>query len=128
MNGDALVNLLHRFPNVLAWVNGHTHRNVITPHRHATPSRSFWEINTAAHVDYPQHARVIEVADNGDGTLSLFTTLLEADAPYQVDYDDRSDTGLASLCREITYNDIHSRTNPLGTPLDRNTELLVAVH
>jgi hypothetical protein len=100
---------------------------VITPHRHATPGRSFWEINTAAHVDYPQHARVIEVADNGDGTLSLFTTLLEADAPYQADYDDRSDTALASLCREITYNDIHSRTNPLGTPLDRNTELLVAV-
>ena len=127
MNGDALVNLLQRFPNVLAWVNGHTHRNVITPHRHDTPSRSFWEINTAAHVDYPQHARVIEVADNGDGTLSLFTTLLEADAPYQVDYDDRSDTALASLCREFTYNDIHSRTNSLGTPLDRNTELLVTV-
>jgi metallophosphoesterase (TIGR03767 family) len=127
MNGDALVNLLHRFPNVLAWVNGHTHRNVITPHRHDTPSRSFWEINTAAHVDYPQHARVIEVADNGDGTLSLFTTLLEAEAPYLVDYDDRSDAGLASLCREFTYNDIHSRTNPLGTPLDRNAELLIAV-
>ena len=53
--------------------------------------------------------------------------MLEADAPYQVDYDDRSDTALASLCREFTYNDIHARTNPLGTPLDRNTELLVAV-
>ena len=52
---------------------------------------------------------------------------MEADAPYQVDYDDRSDTALASLCREFTYNDIHSRTNPLGTPLDRNTELLVSV-
>ncbi|SDF89045.1 metallophosphoesterase, PPA1498 family [Lentzea fradiae] len=127
MTGDALVNLLHRFPNVVAWVNGHTHRNVITPHRHSTPSRGFWEINTAAHVDYPQHARVIEVADNGDGTLSLFTTLLEADSPYQVDYDDRDDAALASLCREFTYNDIHSRTNPLGTPLDRNTELLVTV-
>lgn len=59
-------NLLTRFPNVLAWVNGHTHTNTITLKAGAVPERCFWEINTASHVDYPQHARVIEVVDNAD--------------------------------------------------------------
>lgn len=37
LDGNAFVALLKRFPNVLAWVNGHTHRNQITAHaeRHA---------------------------------------------------------------------------------------------
>lgn len=33
----------------------------------------------------------------------------------------------AGLCREFTHNDIHGRTSPLGTPLDRNAELLACV-
>ncbi|GAB2981041.1 TIGR03767 family metallophosphoesterase [Saccharothrix stipae] len=124
LDGSALVNLLGRFPNVVAWVNGHTHENRIVPH--GTGDRAFWEINTAAHVDHPQHARVIELADNGDGTLSLFTTLVEGDAPYQADYDDFSPRGLASLAREFAFNDPHANPNAVGAATDRNTELLIA--
>ncbi|RKT57608.1 TIGR03767 family metallophosphoesterase [Saccharothrix australiensis] len=126
LDGNALVALLQRFPNVVAWVNGHTHENRIVPH--GTGDRGFWEINTAAHVDHPQHARVIELADNGDGTLSLFTTLVEGDAPYSVDYDDRTPRGLASLAREFAFNDPHADANAVGAPTDRNTELLVPGH
>ncbi|MEV0051059.1 TIGR03767 family metallophosphoesterase [Saccharopolyspora shandongensis] len=125
-SGSAVVRLLKRFPNVLAWVNGHTHRNAITPHHADDPACGFWEINTASHVDFPQLARVIELVDNGDGTLSLFTTLIEADSPYQVDYDDRSPAGLASLYRELSFNDPHTDLAQLGEPGDRNTELFVA--
>jgi metallophosphoesterase (TIGR03767 family) len=125
LDGDALVTLLQRFPNVVAWVNGHTHTNRITAHGHATPERAFWEINTAAHVYYPQHARIIEIADNGDGTLSLFTTLVEVDAPYETDYDGFTAAGLASLGREFAFNDPHMNPAKLGTPADRNTELPV---
>jgi metallophosphoesterase (TIGR03767 family) len=124
LGGNALVDLLGRFPNVVAWVNGHTHENRIVPH--GTGDRAFWEINTAAHVDHPQHARIIELADNGDGTLSLFTTLVEGDAPYQADYDDSSPRGLASLAREFAFNDPHANANAVGTATDRNTELLIA--
>lgn len=126
VSGDRLVDLLHRFPNVLAWVNGHTHRNTITPHPADDPERGFWEINTASHVDYPQLARIVELADNGDGTLSLFTTLVEADSPYQADYADRSPDALASLYRELSYNDLHADLGQLGGTGDRNAELLVA--
>ncbi|MFD7017789.1 TIGR03767 family metallophosphoesterase [Streptomyces sp. NPDC059928] len=126
-DGNALVSLLQRYPNVVAWVNGHTHENRITPHGHAVPERAFWEINTASHVDYPQHARIIEIADNGDGTLSLFTTLIESAAPYTTDFADTSDRGLAALYRELSYNDPYATPAvKLGSSADHNTELLLA--
>ena len=126
-SGSELVALLQRYPNVVAWVNGHTHTNQITPHGHAVPERAFWEINTASHVDYPHHARIIEVADNQDGTLSLFTTLIESAAPYKTDFTDTSDPGLAALYRELAYNDPYGAPAAhMGTAADHNTELLLA--
>ncbi|MEV0373987.1 TIGR03767 family metallophosphoesterase [Streptomyces sp. NPDC050636] len=132
-DGAEVIALLGRFPNVAAWINGHSHINRITPHPHPTAARSFWEINTASHVDYPQHARLIELADNHDGTLSLFTTLVESAAPHRTDFDDLSAVGLASLYRELSYNAPNLTTSMngglheamAGTAADRNTELLV---
>ncbi|WP_328581106.1 TIGR03767 family metallophosphoesterase [Streptomyces sp. NBC_00370] len=118
--GDEVVALLRRHRNVLAWVNGHSHRNAILPHG------SFWEISTASHVDHPQLARVIEITDNGDGTLSLFTTLIESGAPYRTDFDDLSQTGLAGLYRELAQNAPGRGTAGVGESEDRNTELLLS--
>ncbi|MFI6350758.1 TIGR03767 family metallophosphoesterase [Streptomyces sp. NPDC050560] len=118
-DGDDLVRLLGRHPSVLAWVNGHSHRNEITPHG------SFWEVTTASHVDYPQLARVVEITDNRDGTLSLITTLVEAAAPHGTDYTDLSQTGLAALYRELAFNAPGGRTDLAGAAHDRNTELLL---
>jgi metallophosphoesterase (TIGR03767 family) len=124
-DGRAVADVLHAHPNVVAWVNGHTHHNRITAHGHDEPRRSFWEINTASHIDAPQQARLIEVADNRDGTISLFTTMLDSDAPVAVGYDDLSGPGLASLYRELSFND-PARRNRGGSMGDRNTELLLA--
>jgi metallophosphoesterase (TIGR03767 family) len=124
-DGAALVALLNRFPNVVAWVNGHTHRNEIIAHPGATQAQGFWEINTASHTDFPQQARIIELTDNGDGTLSLFTTLIEAESPYATDFGDGSAAGLASLYREIAANDLHASPGRIGAPVDHNTELVL---
>lgn len=122
--GDELLALLGRHRNVLAWVNGHSHRNRITPHR--TPGGgSFWEVSTASHVDFPQLARVIELTDNKDGTLSVHTTLVESAAPYPADPADLSQVGLAALYRELALNAPGARTDLAGTPGDRNTELVL---
>lgn len=117
--GDELVALLRRNPQVVAWINGHSHRNEITPHG------TFWEVSTASHVDFPQLARTIELTDNGDGTLSLFTTLIESAAPHGVEHGDLSRSGLASLYRELAFNAPGRRTTLAGEPGDRNTELLL---
>jgi hypothetical protein len=117
---DAL--LVHR--NVIAWVNGHTHRNAVTPHTRAGGG-GFWEINTASHVDWPQHARLIEVLDNKDGTLSIFGTLIDHASPVSYGGDISDAPHLASLARELAANDWQGRDISQGPRNARNVELLV---
>ncbi len=131
IDGEAVRDLLLRFPNVVLWVNGHTHRNTVIPHR-APAGGGFWEINTAAHIDWPQQARVIELVDNRDGTLSIFGTVIDSAAPAAHDGRTDSPIMLASLARELSGNDWQSRARPnpgvdgrRGAVEDRNVELLV---
>lgn len=126
VTGETLVEELLTHPNVIAWVNGHTHNNEIWAHTRADGSGGFWEINTASHIDFPQQARIIEIADNEDGTWSIFTTILDHAAPPGFDGDLSNPLSLAALAREISANDPqHPETDHIGTPADRNTELLV---
>ncbi|MFD3376000.1 MULTISPECIES: TIGR03767 family metallophosphoesterase [unclassified Streptomyces] len=122
--GDEVLALLGKYRSVLAWVNGHSHKNKITPHS-APDGRSFWEVSTASHIDFPQLARVIEIVDNHDGTVSLFTTLIESGAPHATDFADLTQTGLAALYRELSFNAPGSRTDLSGEAGDRNTELVL---
>ena len=122
--GDEVLSLLGSYRSVLAWVNGHSHKNKITPHS-APDGRSFWEVSTASHIDFPQLARVIEIVDNHDGTVSLFTTLIESGAPHRTDFADLSQTGLAALYRELSFNAPGARTDLTGEAGDRNTELVL---
>ena len=80
--GPELVELVQRYPTVLAV--GERPHPLELDHRASRPQRperSFWEINTASHIEFPQQARIIEVCDNRDGTLSLFTTLHRVGGP-----------------------------------------------
>jgi metallophosphoesterase (TIGR03767 family) len=125
--GDEVRALLLQHPQVVAWVNGHTHRNQVWAHRAPNRPGGFWEVNTAAHVDWPQQSRLVEIADNRDGTLSLFTTMLDHAAPptYAGRLDDP--LSLASLGRELAVNDWQERASGRrGDRADRNVELLVA--
>ncbi|MEU1816788.1 TIGR03767 family metallophosphoesterase [Streptomyces roseifaciens] len=118
-SGAELLRLLNSHRNVAAWINGHSHCNRIRPRR------TFWEICTASHIDSPQLARIIEVTDNHDGTLSLFTTLIESAAPPRPYHHDLSQTGLASLYRELAANAQGADPSFPGAPTDQNTELLL---
>jgi metallophosphoesterase (TIGR03767 family) len=125
--GDEVTAYLLSQPRLVAWVNGHTHRNEIKAHRRADGSGGFWEINTAAHIDYPQQSRLIEVADNGDRTLSIFTTILDHAGPADYRGDLSSTVSLAGLSRELSVNDPQANLDAGGTATDRNTELLVRI-
>jgi metallophosphoesterase (TIGR03767 family) len=131
IGGAGVRELLLRFPNVILWVNGHTHRNTVIPHR-APAGGGFWEVNTAAHIDWPQQSRVVELVDNQDGTLSIFGTILDMAVPASNRGRLDSPTALASLARELAGNDWQARARPVpgedgrrGSVQDRNVELLV---
>ncbi|AXT85255.1 TIGR03767 family metallophosphoesterase [Aeromicrobium sp. A1-2] len=124
--GDEVVATLLASKNVIAWVNGHTHRNQITAHAGADGTSGFWEINTASHVDFPQQSRLIELADNHDGTLSIFTTMVDHTGPASYGGSLADSVHLASLARELSANDPQQRTSAQeGAVADRNAELLV---
>jgi hypothetical protein len=68
---------------------------------------------------------VVEIVDNRDGTLSLFTTVLDHASPA-VPGSSGSATDLAARSRELAANDwAENPTMRRGSPLDRNTELLL---
>lgn len=123
--GDEVTAYLLSQPRVIAWVNGHSHRNEVRAHKRSDGSGGFWEINTAAHIDFPQQARLLEVVDNRDSTLSIFTTVLDHAGPADYRDDLGSTVGLASLSRELSVNDPQAKLDAAGTSADRNTELLV---
>jgi len=124
VHADELIAMLLEFSNVVAWLNGHTHNNTITPHERAGGG-GFWEITTASCVDFPQQQQVVELVDNQDGTLSLFTTALDHAAPATWNGEYTTE-GLASLSRELAANNWANKPLiRLGSELDRNTELLL---
>ena len=125
MLGSTLVRLLLQHPNVLLWVNGHTHRNSVTAHP-APGGGGFWELTTASHIDWPQQVRAIELADNQDGTLSIFGTMVDSAAPAIWDGSLGTTLALAALSRELAAND--PQVDPedhRGGQSDRNVELLL---
>jgi metallophosphoesterase (TIGR03767 family) len=134
VQGDQVEAMLLRYPNVILWVNGHTHVNKVWAHPRpaGSPFRGgFWELNTASHVDWPQQARLVEVVDNRDGTLSVFGTIVDSAGP-----DRPRGIGdplqLASWSRELAANDWQERAvtpgsdGRRGSAADRNVELVVA--
>ncbi|SKA95637.1 metallophosphoesterase, PPA1498 family [Agreia bicolorata] len=121
---EEFVAMLLEFPVVVGWLNGHTHLNQILAHKGSAGS-GFWEVTTASCIDFPQQQQMVELVDNRDGTLSLFTTVVDhaADATPGSGGDYLS---LASRSRELASNDWAE--TPLmrrGSALDRNTELLL---
>ena len=130
--------LLSRHRSVIGLVAGHSHRNRITPYPR-TGGGGFWEIVTSSHADWPQQSRIIDLYDNRDGTLSITTRVIEHTAPPRPGkrvrtrgrLAPREVTRLASIARELSFNDPHAENGEdgfpdrRGTPLDRNVELLL---
>jgi hypothetical protein len=119
--------LLHRFPNVVLWLNGHTHVNAVRPRPHpAAPGGGFWEVTTCAIMDWPCQARVVELVDDGE-VLSIVCTMVDHDTPVTprslASLDD-----LASLHREIAANAPASGAHAAvpGDAGDRNVTLRMA--
>ncbi len=123
-HAEEVIDLLVQYPVAIAWLNGHTHLNQILAHR-GPSGGGFWEITTASCIDFPQQQQVVEIVDNRDGTLSLFTTVLDHASPAVPGTSGRSGD-LASRAREFAANDwAEHPTMRRGSPLDRNTELLL---
>jgi len=118
---------LHRFPNVVLWLNGHTHTNTVRPRRNPdNPAAGFWEVTTCSIVDWPCQARLVELIDSG-GYLSILCTMIDHDTPVTPGALETSDD-LASLHRELAANVPFggAGSDLPGVAADRNVELRLA--
>ena len=144
---QTLEELYCEHPNVIAHVAGHEHENHVLHYdckggatngalTSAVGPGDFWHITTAAEIDWPQQSRMIELVDNQDGsTMSLVLTMLDHAAPPNpgLGRDTSFDKGnageqvmkLASIARELSYNDYQAARTARGRPEDRNVILLV---
>lgn len=131
-------------PNVIAHVVGHEHENAVRSHdcesKPPTPGygsaqRNFWEVSTAAHLDWPQQSRTIELVDNQDGTMSLVLTMLDHEGHPNAggpkpSYDAKGQSGeqvqkLAGIARELAYNDYQNSRGSRGDDADRNVIIVI---
>jgi metallophosphoesterase (TIGR03767 family) len=129
--GPDLRALLLAHPQVVAYVAGHTHENRVTAFKREGGG-GFWGIETASEIDWPIQSRLLEIMDNGDGTLSLFGTMIDhgaslATPPAGTPAGAFDPPTLAALGREFSYNDPQAGVEhgAEGRPRDRNVELLL---
>lgn len=136
-DGEGLRSLLNRFPNVIAWINGHEHNNAIRAHKApagANANRAFWEINTAAHIDWPAQSRLIEIAYRPGAkhdSVFIYTTNVDHGSAFAPDQTAQSVPDyLASIARVESYYDACVRPAQAdcgagGRPADLNTKLVL---
>jgi hypothetical protein len=69
-----LLTTLHQYPNLILWLSGHRHVNVITPQAGSDAQHSFWEVETSSLRDFPQQFRTFDIRRNTDNTISIVAT------------------------------------------------------
>lgn len=126
--------LLHRFPNVILHVAGNSHENRVWPRPDPLGwTQGYWAVNTAALASWPQQGRLLEIVDNGDGGLSIFSTIVDHSAPADpaqaidpTPEDAVNELQLAAISRQVAFLDPQAAVDgSRGTLLDRNVELLI---
>lgn len=73
-----LVKTLWNTPNLLMWIAGHRHLNVVKAFKPldkaASPEQGFWQVETSSLRDWPQQLRTFDIYLNTDYTISIVTT------------------------------------------------------
>ena len=134
LGNEPLEALFYRHPSVIVYVSAHEHYNRITPRKQEGGQGSFWEMVLASESDWPQQSGMIEIFDNRDGTFSIFRTIID----HLGKPDCKRKCGnlgssrvLASISRELSFNDPQGQTgedgtiDARGTRADRNVELII---
>lgn len=133
--GEGLKELLQRFPNVIAWVNGHEHSNRVRGYgvpEDQDQALGFWEINTAAHIDWPQQSRLIEIGwrpGRAADSVIIFGTAVDHAAALAPTATQSHQDRLASIARIEAYFDACVRNgqaecNAPGGKKHRNVRLV----
>jgi hypothetical protein len=113
VGGDQLQAVIDQAPHVIATLSGHTHRNEVVPQQ--TSTGGYWQVSTAALIDYPQQARALRVVATAGGGVAIQTWMLDHVFPGE----------LGTISRELSFLDAQGGRPGgfAGGRLDRNVVL-----
>lgn len=122
-----LIAKLHEYPNLIMFMAGHRHYNVIKPFVSPDPARpelGFWQVETASLRDFPQQFRLFEIALNSDDTVSILTT--DVDPAVKAGTPAAQSRCYAVATEQIfATNNLTGMTKPLRPTGSDNAELVV---
>lgn len=118
---DQYRTLLKGYDHILMVVVGHGHRNNVSFYAGADGEHGFHELQTSGLLDFPEQCRLFELVYNGDGFLSIFSTMLNHHAV---------NNSMATLGRELSLAHLQCWSQErvdkaLGNLEDRNIEIVV---
>jgi hypothetical protein len=141
--GSELRELLTEYPCVILHLVGHSHANRINAvcpggtlidgveatdgevcgelPADKTVANGYWEVMAASSRDFPNQFRITEIVDNGNGTGSIYTTVVDA----QGDAGSLHELGLVLALAGKQVDRVHME-DAVGTLADRNVELQFA--
>ncbi len=106
-----LVAKLQDTPNLLMWLAGHRHLNVVKAfppidprERDSAPWKGFWQVETSSLRDYPQQLRTFEIFLNGDYSVSIVTT--NVDPAVQAGTPAATSRAYSVAAQQIVQNDL----------------------
>ncbi len=143
LSGKELRELLASYPNVFMHLVGHSHENRVNavcpdgtliegpdalqgdrcpdPPDGRTAANGYWEVMAASTRDYPNEFRITEIVDHGDGTGTIYSTVVDPQG---------GEGSLSYLGRFLALAGQQLEGTPysegLGCAADRNVALRVA--
>lgn len=123
-----LVELLHETPNLLMWMAGHSHMNVIKAFPSpdpARPEKGFWQVETASLRDFPQQFRSYEISLNSNYTVSIET--VNVNVAVAEDTPAARSRKMAIAAQQIVQNDIKLNNPNLATAGGRGTLAITSI-
>lgn len=118
----ALVDILQGAPNLLMWLAGHRHMNVVKAFPSADASRpeqGFWQVETSSLRDFPQQFRSYDVYLNSDYTVSI--EAVNVDVAVAEGTPASQSRKYAIAAQQIIQNDITLNNPNLATAGGRGT-------
>lgn len=114
---DALLEVAHAHPALVAWLVGHRHVHRVVPHAGAVGG--FWEITTASQIDWPVERRTVEVLAHPGDVVEIVSTVQSHDAPP---------SSLAGIHRDLAqrFAAEQVRSTMAGAETDRDVRLFVS--
>jgi len=123
INSSEFVSLLKTYEDVLAIIAGHTHKNKI---RHfnseAEGEYPLVEIVSSSLLDFPEQSRIYELVYNDNGSISLFTTMLNHASKKESFSHKARRLSLAYTQVAKAYGDYGP-----GSLNDRNKEIIIPI-